>query len=119
MLILQLKDLRQILNSNYRIAKSYKVTEKPVRIAVQGHPGAKRNEVVRFEEGVWHIKIAAPPAEGKANKELVEFLSEVLDISKGRINIDKGTASHRKLIELEGITKEAAEERLRKLITNK
>ena len=94
------------------------MTEKPVRIAVQGHPGAKRNEVVRFEEGVWHIKIAAPPTEGKANKELVEFLSEVLDISKGRINIDKGTASHRKLIELEGITKEAAEERLRKLITN-
>jgi hypothetical protein len=74
---------------------------------------------VRFEEGVWHIKIAAPPTEGKANKELVEFLSEVLGISKSCISIDKGTASHRKLIELEGITKEAAEEKLRKLITNK
>jgi len=86
--------------------------EKPVRIAVQGHPGAKRNEVVRFEEGVWHIKIAGPATEGKANKELVEFLSEILDISKSRINIDKGATSHRKLIELEGITKEAAEERL-------
>ncbi len=66
------------------------MTEKPVRIAVQGHPGAKRNEVVRFEEGVWHIKIAAPPTEGKANKGLIEFLSEVLDISKSRISIDKG-----------------------------
>ena len=66
------------------------MTEKPVRIAVQGHPGAKRNEVVRFEEGVWHIKIAAPATEGKANKELIEFLSELLDISKSRISIDKG-----------------------------
>jgi uncharacterized protein len=92
------------------------VTEKPVRIAVQGHPGAKRNEVVRFEAGVWHIKIAAPPTEGKANKELIEFLSEVLDISKSRISIDKGTTGHRKLIELEGMTKETAEERLRKAI---
>jgi hypothetical protein len=92
------------------------VTEKPVRIAVQGHPGAKRNEVVRFEDGVWHIKIAAPPTEGKANKELIEFLSELLDISKSRINIDKGTTGHRKLISLEGITKEAAEERLRRAI---
>jgi hypothetical protein len=89
------------------------LTEKPVRIAVQGHPGAKRNEVVRFETGVWHIKIAAPPTEGKANKELIEFLSEVLDISKSRISIDKGTTGHRKLIELEGMTKEAAEEKLR------
>ena len=85
-----------------------------MRIAVQGHPGAKRNEVVRFEEGVWHIKIAAPPTEGKANKGLIEFLSEVLDISKSRINIDKGATGHRKLIELDGIAKEAAEERLRK-----
>jgi uncharacterized protein (TIGR00251 family) len=91
--------------------------EKPVRIAVQGHPGAKRNEVVRCEEGVWHIKIAAPPTEGKANKELISFLSEVLDISKSRISIDKGTTSHRKLIELEGIKKEEADERLRKAIS--
>ena len=46
--------------------------EKPVRIAVQAHPGAKRNEVVRLEDDVWHLKIAAPPTEGKANKELIE-----------------------------------------------
>ena len=95
---------------------SLRVTEKPVRIAVQGHPGAKRNEVVRFEEGVWHIKIAAPATEGKANKELIEFLSKVLDISKSRINIDKGMTGHRKLIELQGVTKENAEERLKKSI---
>ena len=92
------------------------MTEKPVKIAVQGHPGAKRNEVVRCEEGVWHIKIAAPPTEGKANKELIEFLSELLDISKSRISISKGATGHRKLIELQGITKEASEERLMKTI---
>ncbi len=91
--------------------------EKPVRIAVQGHPGAKRNEVVRFEEGVWHIKIAAPPTEGKANKELIEFLSKVLDISKSRISIDKGATGHRKLIAIEGLIKEGVEERLKKAIT--
>ena len=88
--------------------------EKPVRIAVQGHPGAKQNDVVRFEEGVWHIKIAAPATEGKANKELIEFLSEILDISKSRIAIDKGATGRHKLIELEGMTKEAAEDRLGK-----
>ena len=92
------------------------MTEKPVKIAVQGHPGAKRNEVVRCEEGVWHIKIAAPPTEGKANKELIKFLSELLDISKSRINIDKGATGHRKLIAIEGITKEAAEERLTRAV---
>ena len=91
--------------------------EKCVRIALQAHPGAKRNEVVRFEEGVWHLKIAAPPTEGKANKELIEFLSEILDVSKSRITIEKGTTSHRKLISVEGLTQEQAEERMRKTIT--
>ena len=91
--------------------------EKPVRIAVQAHPGAKRNEVVRLEDDVWHLKIAAPPTEGKANKELIEFLSQILDISKSRITLDKGATGHRKLISLEGLTKEAAEERLRKILS--
>jgi len=93
------------------------VKEKPVRIAVQAHPGAKRNEVVRLEDDVWHLKIAAPPTEGKANKELIEFLSEILDVSKSRITLDKGATGHRKLISLEGLTKEAAEERLRKILS--
>ena len=78
--------------------------EKPVRIEVHVHPGAKRNEIVRFDDGVWHLKIAAPPTEGKANKELIDFLSEILDISKNRITIEKGIRSHRKLITLQGLT---------------
>ena len=92
--------------------------EKPVRIAVQAHPGAKRNEVVRFEAGIWHLKIAAPPTEGKANKGLVEFLSKILDVSKSHITIEKGTTSHRKLISIEGMTQAAADERLGKTIGN-
>jgi uncharacterized protein (TIGR00251 family) len=83
------------------------VKEKPVRIEVHVHPGAKRNEIVRFEDGVWHLKMAAPPTEGKANKELIEFLSEILDISKSRISIEKGMRSHRKLIALQGLTEAA------------
>ena len=78
--------------------------EKSIKILVQVHPGAKRNEILRFENGIWHLKIAAPPIEGKANKELIDFLSEVLDVSKSRISIEKGTTSRKKLLVVEGIT---------------
>ena len=88
-------------------------TEKNTKISVQAHPGAKRNEVLRFEEGIWHLKIAAPPVEGKANKELIEYLSEVLDVSKSRLTIDKGTTSRRKIISVQGMTAEVIEEKLR------
>jgi uncharacterized protein len=76
------------------------------KIAVQAHPGAKKNEVLRFEDGVWHIKVAAPPVEGKANTALIKFLSKALDISKSRITLDKGTTSRHKLILIEGMTDE-------------
>jgi uncharacterized protein (TIGR00251 family) len=75
-----------------------------VRISIHVHPGAKKNEIVRLENGSWHIKIAAPPVEGKANKELIDFLSAVLGVSKSRITIEKGTTSRRKLIVVEGVT---------------
>jgi uncharacterized protein len=75
-----------------------------VRISIQVQASAKKNEIVRFHDGIWHLKIAAPPVEGKANKKLVEFLSEVLDVSKSRITIEKGETSHRKLIMIEGLT---------------
>jgi hypothetical protein len=83
------------------------------RITVQAHPGAKRNQVVRFEEGVWHIRVAAPPAEGKANKALFEFLSEVLDVPKSRIWIEKGATSHRKVVGVEGVSQDRVQGRLR------
>lgn len=82
------------------------------KITVQAHPGAKKNAIMRFEGGVWHIRIAAPPVEGKANKKLVDFLSEILDVSKHRLTIEKGTTSRKKLIIIEGLTEKEAEERL-------
>jgi uncharacterized protein (TIGR00251 family) len=86
-----------------------------VKILVQVHPGAKKNQVLRFDNGVWHLKIAAPPVEGKANKELVNFLNEVLGIAKSRISIEKGTISHKKLVVVKEITGKELTTRLMEL----
>jgi uncharacterized protein (TIGR00251 family) len=83
-----------------------------IRISIQVHPGAKKNAILRFQDGVWHMKIAAPPVEGKANKELTEFLSVVLEVSKSRITIEKGTTSRKKLITVEGVTEAEVTKRL-------
>jgi uncharacterized protein (TIGR00251 family) len=82
------------------------------KITVQAHPGAKRNEVIRWVEGVWHIKIAAPPVEGKANEKLIDYLSEILGIPRSRITIEKGATGKRKLVGVVGLTDELARERL-------
>lgn len=55
-------------------------------------------------DGVWSMKIGAPPVEGKANAELVKFLSGLLKVGVSRISIEKGLNSRNKLIEVQGIS---------------
>jgi len=68
------------------------------------HPGALRNGVQGEKDGVWHLKIAAPPVKGKANQELIGFLSDILQTGKSDLTIEKGLTSKRKLISISGLT---------------
>ena len=80
--------------------------EQPARITVRVQPNAKRTEMVRFEDGVLHLKIAAPPVKGKANAALLAFLSDIMGVSKSRLSIVKGATSRMKVIVVEGMSQE-------------
>lgn len=67
--------------------------------------GAKQSETCRFlADGSLKLKIHAKPVEGKANQELIEFLSEKLHISRIDIEIVKGEHSKRKVLRFNGIS---------------
>jgi uncharacterized protein (TIGR00251 family) len=82
------------------------------RISLHVYPNAPRNQVVSFEGGVLAVKVAAPPAKGQANRELVAFLSQQLGVSKSRLAIIRGHTSRNKLISVSGLTKEEVIRRL-------
>lgn len=88
--------------------------EKPVTFAVRVQPNAHRNEIVRYVESAWHIKIAAPAIEGKANAALVVFLSEVLDVSKTSLSIKLGARGRQKVVVVAGLTQDQVMGRLKK-----
>ena len=88
------------------------MTQKSVTLTIQVQPRAKRSEVLGFTEGILRLKIAAPPIEGKANKEVISYLSEVLDIPKGNIEIERGHASKIKVIAISGLEHEHIYERI-------
>lgn len=83
-----------------------------VRISLRVQPNAARNQVTGFTDGVWQVRIAAPPVKGKANQELVAFLSHVLGVSKGTLAIIKGHASRSKIITIDGLSQEEVRRRL-------
>lgn len=80
--------------------------DRKTTLTIQVHPNAKRNEVLGFEEGILRLKIAAPPVEGKANKELISFLSKTLGTRKSGITIDRGETSKVKIVTILGIDRE-------------
>ena len=56
--------------------------------------------------------MAAPPVEGRANRELMSFLAERLGISRSSVVIVRGHTSKDKLIEVLGLSAEEVAARL-------
>ena len=71
-------------------------------IRVKVIPKSSKTELTGYlPDGTWKIKIAAAPEKGKANRELIEFLAEHLNIAKSRIHIVSGETSHVKRIHVD------------------
>jgi len=83
-----------------------------VKISLRVYPNASRNEVVRFVDGVCRVKVSAPPSKGKANRELMAFLSRLLGVGKDSINIIKGHTTRNKVVAIDGLSREEIMKRL-------
>ena len=46
------------------------------------------------------VRLNAPPVDGKANEELIAFLSKILKLPKSKITIKSGLADRRKTVVL-------------------
>jgi hypothetical protein len=88
------------------------ISGSETKIPLHVSPNATKNEVVGITDGVLRVKIAAPPVKGKANRELIAFLSGVLGVSKSQISITKGHASRNKVIAVSGLSREELFKRL-------
>jgi uncharacterized protein (TIGR00251 family) len=62
--------------------------------------------VLGSAEGVFRVRIAAPPVRGKANRELLAFLSQLLGVSQSSLAIIKGHTSRSKVVAVGGLSQE-------------
>ena len=82
------------------------------KISLRVYPNAIRNEVIGLVNGVLRVKISAPPVKGKANRELLAFLSQLLGISQGALTITKGYTRRNKTVAIDGLSQEESLKRL-------
>ena len=70
-------------------------------IMIKVIPNSRKNEIVEFVNEVLKVRIKALPDKGKANEELIAFLSEELSIPKSKVQILSGHASRLKKVEIQ------------------
>ena len=70
-----------------------------MKLAIKVIAGARKN-FLKQEGELIKVYLTAPAIDGKANRALIEFLSEHFNVSKSQIEIIKGLKSRRKTISI-------------------
>jgi uncharacterized protein (TIGR00251 family) len=87
-------------------------TDDGVLVPVQVIPRASRTESAGAVDGVFRIRLAAPPVEGAANRALIEYFVKLLGCPKREISLAAGERGKRKLLLVRGLPRQAILERL-------
>ena len=87
--------------------------KKGSALAVRVTPRATRNEIVELlDDGTIKVRLAAPPVDNEANLALIEFLADILGVSKSRLDIVAGVTGRDKLIAVLDMDAETAHQRI-------
>lgn len=78
--------------------------DRGITFVVRIVPRASSTAVAGDYEGALRIRIAAPPVEGAANRELIRFLAKELKVPQNAVEIVSGASAKKKIIRLKGVT---------------
>ncbi|MBA2377210.1 MAG: DUF167 domain-containing protein [Actinomycetota bacterium] len=82
---------------------AFRRSDDGVFISLRVSPGAKRSGVEGlYGEGSIKLKVAAPPVDGKANKEVEAFLAKLLGVRKSDVEVVRGAAGRDKVVLVRG-----------------
>jgi uncharacterized protein (TIGR00251 family) len=71
-----------------------------IRLEIKAVPGASKTEFAGVKDGRLRIRLAAAPEDGKANAELLSFLSRALGCAKRDLQLISGEKSRLKVVAL-------------------
>ena len=74
-----------------------KNSQDKIKLQIKVSANSKKNSIEFFDDFI-KLKISKPAIDGKANKEIVKYLSEILNLPKNNIQILNGEKSSLKLL---------------------
>ena len=89
------------------------------RITLQVSPRAARPELVGRHGDGWKVRVAAAPADGRANEEALGLLASAVDVPRTRLTLVGGASARTKTVEIAGLGATEVERRLTASATRK
>lgn len=83
------------------------------RLEVRVQPGASRTEIGAVHTGVWTVRVSAPPLDGRANKAVCRLVAKQLGVRPSSVTVARGAHARDKLLEIEGLSSEELQARIR------
>lgn len=89
-----------------------------VLVKVRVQPRASKNQLAGVLDGALKIRLTAPPVDGEANKQCLEFMAGLFGLPRSRVSIESGHTGRNKIIKVEGLTLQSARVLLEKVMTS-
>ena len=80
--------------------KHFQWQDEKLTLYCHVQPGADRSEFSGLHGDRIKLRLKAPATDGKANIELIAFLSKSFGVAKNQIGLDKGTTSRQKSVSI-------------------
>ena len=77
-----------------------------VILSVRLTPRGGRDALIGVKDGVVHLRVAAPPVDGRANRACAALVAEALGLRPGQVVLIGGETSRSKRFALSGVTPE-------------
>ena len=74
-----------------------KNSQDKIKLQIKVSANSKKNSIEFFDDYI-KLKISKPAVDGKANKEIIKYLSEILNLPKNNIQILNGEKSSLKML---------------------
>ena len=100
-------------NSSSNIPKSIQEKENKIVLLVHAKPGSKKEGVCLIDDECIEIAVHAQAQNNKANFAIIEYLSDILNLSKNSIQFESGATNRDKQISVTGISATEVLEKLK------
>ena len=90
-------------NTDSDLPKSIQIKDNKIVLNVHAKPGSKKEGICEIDDEYIEIAVHAQAQNNKANLAIIEYLSDILNVSKSNVQFESGATNRDKLLSVTGI----------------